>query len=300
MKSNNTDHKNEIESTRVGGFGGSDAKMFYKIGLKGLSALNNTDKKRIRVAKGIDEYKPVQMSEAMQKGHDFEDWYEKQPFAPMAACAKREAVLKNDLARNFDVFCHADFYDDEFREVWELKCLSKPENAVRDYHEQLQWYYLMNAHHVWLVVCDSSQTFEEGTLFPEEIERNEQVIDILYNGIKLLDKNWNDLNLEVGEDWTDEDLMPFEKMEVDALAKYLNEIKDLEAEADRRRQTVFEFMNTNGIKSLASELYTISFIPESSSATLDKKKLFAEHPEIKEQDYLKISDKKAYITVKLK
>ena len=43
-------HKNEIEGTRVGGFGGSGAKMFYKIGLIGLSALNNSDKKRIRVA----------------------------------------------------------------------------------------------------------------------------------------------------------------------------------------------------------------------------------------------------------
>ena len=86
MKST-TNHKNEIEATRVGGFGGSDAKMFYKIGLKGLSALNNTDKKRIRVAKGIDEYKPAPVSEAMQRGHDFEDWYEKQAFAPIAACA---------------------------------------------------------------------------------------------------------------------------------------------------------------------------------------------------------------------
>ena len=77
-----TIHKQEIEATRVGGFGGSDAKMIYKIGLKGLSALNNTDKKRIRVAKGLDEYKPVTMNEAMQRGHDFEDWYEKLPFAP--------------------------------------------------------------------------------------------------------------------------------------------------------------------------------------------------------------------------
>jgi len=43
MKST-TNHKNEIEATRVGGSGSSDAKMFYQIGLKGLSALNNTKK----------------------------------------------------------------------------------------------------------------------------------------------------------------------------------------------------------------------------------------------------------------
>ena len=294
MKTNQ--HKNEIEVTRKCGFGGSDAKLFYKIGLKGLSSLNNTDKKRIRVAKGIDEYKPIAVNDAMQKGHDFEDWYEKQPFAPIA---KREEKLSCQLANNFDTFFHADF-SDGFDEVWELKCVQNPDNAIRDYYEQLQWQHLIGAKKLYLVVCDSSKSFEDGTLFPELIERNEQVIEILRNGIKLLDDNWDNLDLNVGEDWTDEDLMPFEKMEVDALAKYLNEIKELEAEADRRRQTVFDFMNTNGIKSLASELYTISFTPESTTSTLDKKKLFAEHPEIKETDYLKISPKKAYITVKLK
>ena len=84
-------HKNEIEVTRKGGFGGSDAKLFYKIGLKGLSALSNTDKKRIRVAKGIDEYNPTPVNDAMQRGHDFEDWYEKQPFSPLNA--EREVSL---------------------------------------------------------------------------------------------------------------------------------------------------------------------------------------------------------------
>ena len=70
-----TTHKQNIESTRVGGFGGSDAAMFYRIGLKGLSALTNSDKKRIRVAKGMDEYKSIPVNEAMRRGHDFEDWY---------------------------------------------------------------------------------------------------------------------------------------------------------------------------------------------------------------------------------
>lgn len=290
-------HKNEIEATRVGGFGGSDAKLFYKIGLKGLSALNNTDKKRIRVAKGIDEYQPIQTTEAMQKGHDFEDWYERQPFAPLNA--EREKKISYQIANNFNTFFHADF-SDRFNEVWELKCVQNPDNAVLDYYEQLQWQHLIGAKKLWLVICDSSQSFEEGTLFPKEIERNDKVIEILINGIELLDDNWNDLDLSVGDDWTDNDLMPFEKMEVVQFTTYLMQIKELESEAEKRKQKVFEFMQTNGIKSLKSDLYTISFIPESKTSTLDKKKLFTEHPEINETDYLKISQKKAYITVKLK
>lgn len=289
-------HKNEIEVTRIGGFGGSDAKMIYKIGLKGLSALNNTDKKRIRVAKGIDEYVPVTMNEAMQRGHDFEDWYEKQPFAPLA---DREEKLSCQLANNFDTFFHADF-SDCFDEVWELKCVSNPDNAVRDYYEQLQWQHMIGAKKLWLVVADSSQPFGRGVKMPELIERNEQVIEILRNGIKLLDENWDNLDLNVGEDWTDEDLMPFEKMEVLQMTTYLMQIKEAEDEAERRKQRVFEFMRDNGIKSLKSELYTITYVPESTTSTLDKKKLFSEHPEIKESDYQKISPKKAFITVKLK
>jgi len=289
-------HKNEIEATRKGGFGGSDAKMFYKIGLKGLSALNNTDKKRIRVAKGIDEYKPIPVNDAMQRGHDFEDWYEKQPFAPIA---ERELKLEAKLANNFDTFFHADF-SGESNEVWELKCVQNPDNAVQDYYEQLQWQHLIGARMLWIVVCDSSQPFEIGVKIPELIERNENVIEIIRNGIKLLDDNWDNLNLDVGEDWDESDLMPFEKEDIAVFTSYLQRIKQLEELAEESRLKVFQFMQDNGIKSLKSDYYTVAYVPESTTATLDKKKLFAEHPEIKETDYLKKSPKKAYITVKLK
>ena len=296
MNSNNTDHKKEIEATRVGGFGGSDAKMFYKIGLKGLSSLNNTDKKRIRVAKGIDEYKPITVNEAMQRGHDFEDWYEKQPFAPLDA--EREVAISSMLAKNFKTFAHADFFSNG--EVWELKCLGNPKNAYNDYFEQLQWYHRLRATKVWLVVADSSQPFNEGTLFPVEIKRDNNVIDILSNGIRLLDENWDTLDLEVGEEWTESDLLPFEREDIQLMTNYLTEIKQLESKADEMKTKLFEFMQNNNIKSINSETYNVSFISESTTATLDKKKLFTEHPEIKETDYLKFSDKKAYITVKLK
>ena len=296
MKSNNTTHKQEIEATRVGGFGGSDAKMFYKIGLKGLSSLNNTDKKRIRVAKGIDEYKPITVNDAMQRGHDFEDWYEKQSFAPLNA--EREVIISSMLAKNFNTFAHADFFSNG--EVWELKCLSNPENAYNDYFEQLQWYFMLGAVNVWLAVSDSNYSFIEGTTFPVEIKRDERIIDILRNGIKLLDQNWETLDLEVGEEWSESDLLPFEKEDITVFASYLQRIQQLEELAEESKLKVFNFMRDNGIKSLKSDYYTVTFIPESTTATLDKKKLFTAHPEIKEQDYLKIIPKKAYITVKLK
>ena len=288
-----TTHKQEIEVTRVGGFGGSDASMFYRIGLRGLSALTNTDKKRIRVAKGIDEYKPISMNDAMQRGHDFEDWYSENY---QSAAMERERKFTRDLARNFDTFFHADFSDTY---IYELKSTHNTDDVLTTYDAQLQWQHMISAMPVYIVISDSSLPFENCSE-PIKVKRNERIIEILQNGIRLLDENWDTLDLEIGEEWSDSDLMPFEKNDIAAFTSYLEKIQELEALAEESKAKVFQFMQDNNIKSLKSDSYTVTFIPESTTTSLDKKKLFTEHPEIKEQDYLKTSPKKAYITVKLK
>lgn len=294
MKSNNTTHKQEIEVTRVGGFGGSDANLFYRVGLRGLSALNNTDKKRIRVAKGMDEYKSIQMNDAMQRGHDFEDFYE---VSESTSLMVREALFSAELAKNFKTFFHADFSDKYY--VYELKCVQNPDNVEKDYEAQLQWQAMVSGMKVCLIVCDSAGRFEDYNE-PIEIVRDENVISILKNGIRLIDENWETLDLNVGEEWSDSDLMPFEKNDIAVFTSYLQRIQQLEELAEESKAKVFQFMKDNNIKSLKSDSYTVTFIPESTTSTLDKKKLFTAHPEINESDYLKTSPKKAYITVKLK
>ena len=288
-----TTHKQEIEVTRVGGFGGSDAGMFYRVGLRGLSALTNTDKKRIRVAKGMDEYKPIPMNDAMQRGHDFEDWYSENY---QSAAMERERRFTRDLARNFDTFFHADFSDTY---IYELKSTHNTDDVLTTYDAQLQWQHMISAMPVYIVISDSSLPFEDCSE-PIEVKRNERIIEILQNGIRLLDENWDTLDLEIGEEWSDSDLMPFEKNDIAAFTSYLQRIQELEKLAEESKAKVFQFMQDNNIKSLKSDSYTVTFIPESTTTSLDKKKLFSEHPEIKEQDYLKTSPKKAYITVKLK
>jgi len=297
-----TTHEQEIHSTRVGGFGGSDAKLFWKIGQKGLKALTNTDKKRIRVAKGIDEYKPINQTPAMKKGHDFEDWYAAQPFAPIA---EREAKLQADLALNFDIFAHADFYEKTIREVWELKCVKIPEFGIEeiadDYFEQLQWYYMLGASKVWLVVCDSeSDSFENGAAFPELIAVNDDYIKTMLHGIKLLDENWNELDLEIGGEWDQTDLLAYEKAEVVRLTGYLKSIKAFENAAEEAKNNILAFMESNGIKSIKSDGYNISYVPIGETSNFDKKKLEKAHPEIKLSDFESVSERKAYVTVKLK
>ena len=289
-----TTHKQEIEVTRVGGFGGSDANLFYRVGLRGLSALNNTDKKRIRVAKGMDEYKSIQMNDAMQRGHDFEDFYE---MSESTSLMSREVLFSAELAKNFKTFFHADFSDKYY--VYELKCVQNPDNVEKDYEAQLQWQAMVSGMKVCLVVCDSAKRFEDYNE-PIEIVRDENVISILKNGIRLIDENWETLDLEVGEEWSENDLMPFEKSDIAVFTSYLQRIQQLEELAEESKLKVFQFMKDNNIKSLKSDSYTVTFTPESTTTSIDKKKLFTAYPKIKEQDFLKTSPKKAYITVKLK
>ena len=298
-------HQNEIESTRVGGFGGSDAKMFYKIGLKGLSSLSNSDKVRIRVAKGVTPYNSIPQTAAMRKGHDFEDWFADK-FRHHADKMDRERKISARLAVNFDTFAHADFSKKNGKAVIELKCVSDPDRAVDNNIEQLQWYHMLGVENVNLIVCDSMATdmgypdFDAGLRDPVDVERNDGMIQTMMHGVKLLDDNWLTLDLRVGDEWSDEDLFPAEQREVMEMAQYLREIKSMEAIIEERKAKMCEFMAKNNIKSIQSEMYSITMVPAGTTSRFDKSKLLRDYPEINEADYTTTSERKAYVTVKLK
>lgn len=294
---------NEIEKTRVGGFGGSDARMFYKVGLKGLSALSNTDKKRIAVAKGLQPYKPIKKTEAMQKGHDFEEVFAKR--YELSNSIKREVKITKKMAKNFDIFAHADFCDtnkEGEKDIQELKCVEETdiEKVAETYKHQLQWYYMLGVRSVELVITDSSKNIKNGYAFRKSIMPDFNYIKILEHGIKLIDDAWDSFDSEEDGEMEEADLMPWDKTTVVALTDYFREIKRLEAQAEDLKTQILEFMEAQGVNSIKSEFYTISYIGESQAATFDKKKLLSEHPEINESDYLKISKKKSFIKINLK
>ena len=295
-------HQQKIEQSRVGGFGGSDAKMFYKIGLNGLSALSNTDKLRIRVAKGIDEYKPIMQTEAMQKGHDFEDWYAEEAMDYLRDFEREHRVEPDvKMAINFNVFAHADFYNDEEKWVVELKCVSDVDKVQENYMSQLQWYYMIGCRMVGLIVCDSNyDNFDDGLQDPVYIKPNQNYIETLHHGIKLLDDNWDDLDLKIGDEWDESDLFPSEQREVQLMTSYLQQIKAMEAQIEESKAKLLEMMTKSGVKSIKSESYNITVVPDGTTSRFDKKKLLKDHPEINEADYTSTSERKAYLKITLK
>lgn len=295
-------HQQKIEASRVGGFGGSDAKMFYKIGLNGLSALSNTDKLRIRVAKGIDEYKPIPQTEAMQKGHDFEDWFAEEFSEEMIGFTREHRVeSESSLAINFNVFAHADFFNIKKEWAVELKCVSNVDTVQDDYMAQLQWYFMLGCSRVGMVVCDSkAESFEDGLQEPIKIKPNENYIETLKHGIKLLDDNWDNIDLKIGDEWDESDLFPSEQKEVQLMTSYLQQIKAMEAQIEESKAKLLEMMQKSGVKSIKSDSYNITVVPDGTTSRFDKKKLLKDHPEINEADYTATSERKAYLKITLK
>lgn len=292
---------NEIELTRKGGFGGSDASMFYKVGLKGLNSLSYSDKRRIAVAVWTVEYVPTVKTPAMNAGHYFEDF-----LSTMGNLKsyEREKLLesKEIKPRNFRIFAHADFWGEENRQVVEAKfAQTTTDDVLNRYKAQLNWYYMLGAKHVRLMHgIGSVDPFDVKDMFLVNVEKSQKIIDILHNGIQLIDEYIDTFTFAPKEEITEADLLPYENEDVRELTMLLSEAKRATEQAEELKARMLAMFKMYGIKSLKSDNYSITYCEPSVTSTLDKSKLFSEHPEINEADYLKHTPKKEFLKIQLK
>lgn len=297
------EHKQEILSSRIGGFGGSDAKLFYTIASRGVNKLSATDLFRISVAKGENESKSIPETPAMAAGHAFEDYVEKLLLKKKGF--EREVKLCSKLSDKFDTFAHADFYNSEKKTVIECKFTQgNVDKTSKTYYAQLQWYYLLGVNRVFLYnghgdVNDILTNGIVDTLEIEEIERDEIFIDSLHTGIILLASVWDDLKVEIGEEWTQGDLLAFDADNINLFTDKLRQIERLEADAKELREQIKGLFELYNIKSLKSDNYLITYVAESVRETLDADKLKKEHKEIDFSLYKKQSNVKSSIKIKL-
>ena len=296
------EHKKEILKSRIGGFGSSDARLFYTIASKGVNKLSATDLFRISVAKGENESKSIPETPAMAAGYAFEDCVEK---LLKNKGFDREIKLCSKLSDKFDTFAHADFYNVKTKTVIECKFTQgNIDKTYNTYYAQLQWYYLLGAERVILYnghgdVNDILTTGDVETLEIEEIERDESFINSLRTGIVLLTSVWDDLRIDVGEECTPSDLLAFDAENINLFTDKLRQIERLEADAKALREQIKALFELYNIKSLKSDNYLITYVGESVRETLDTDKLKKEHKEIDFSLYKKQSKVKSSIKIKL-
>ena len=297
-------HQQEIENTRVGGFGGSDAAMFLRIAKKGgVEGLGNTDLYRIAVAMGIKPYVPVSPTEAMQNGHIFEDSYEKMLKDSGYTDYQREVKLVAECQpKNFKIFAHADFLINgktalkKFVIVHECKFIQDEEKSADDvaetYKAQLQWYYMLGVEYVDLIRGYGNPEFPSTQDLI--IDEDEDIIDTLKLGIRLLDE-------AISDGWVPEIEEKYaaamsEKMQ-NIIADYERlkfEKNAIDEKLDELQKQIIEYMTIGNVAKINGTLGTISRTADSVVESFDSTKFKKENPDVYKQ-YIKKSTRKGYI-----
>src|SRR5574344_772473 len=292
----------EIKRSHTQGFGGSDAKMFAKIGRYGVDALSTTEVKRVLMVLGKVEYQSFGGNVYTDAGHMFEDWLAGWE-TDQGVVFDRETMMATDsiTPRHFKVFAHADFYKTTKQEVVECKYSQDDTDKVfADYYEQLQWYYMLGAKEVHLA-------HGWGKVFPFEVEdyvnqpigKNVETVGLLLDGITLLDEA---IDSGYFDSVTVDELSVAElsKEQQEAAAVLVNamlEVKRIEAEAEQARKMLTEAMERRGVVSIEGEGFKITYIAPTTRRSFDTKKAQEQYPDLKGDAYYKTSSVKSTIKI---
>lgn len=297
-------HAQEIQRTRVGGLGGSDAAIIYKIGLNGLGALTATDMKRLAIMTGQAEQDNWGGNAYTNAGHAFEDYAEQ--VLPWGVNGyEREKVLESKLARNFRTFAHADFVTGKMRnDVIECKFVqAETAKVVEKYYAQLQWYYMLGAQTVTLYHGQgTADPFEVQSGVLEAVERDEEAIRALLNGIRILDealaKGWKPDNCEKVELSNTPEAV---QRAFDALAEIRGKEAELKEQKEAASAILKEYIEDWGISSIftSGEIkHQVIYAKSGTTLTFDAQKFLKEHPEFDRPEYYKKTKRAASVTFK--
>ena len=302
------EHNAEIQRTRVGGLGGSDADMLMRVGYNGMSALTATDMKRLSVMMGISEQEQWGGNVYTNAGHAFEDYVEQRvPFGKVNVV--REEYIEKSIARNFKTFAHADFTTRSGRakkifNVVECKFVQKDTDKVaQEYAAQLQWYYILGAQSVILVhgrgPVDPFNP-DEVEAAHMKIERDDEICQCILRGLDLIDvaisAGWKPITPEKQHvaDTSVTVQKAFEQLQ--RCKKMRDEIDEIETAAKAVLASYMEDFACSSI--FADNGDAVSITKASTSRTFDGAKFLKAHPEFDTDEYYKTVNRKASISFK--
>ena len=294
----------ELKRSHANGFGGSDAKMFTKIGMKGIESLSTTEKKRILVALGKMEADDFGGNVYTEAGHLFEDYCANAELSVFKGKEREKYIEAKDLAKHFKVFAHADFYDEATNAVVECK-FSQDETmkVYEDYLPQLQWYFMLGAdkvtlYHGWGTVLP----FDVVGVLPVNVDKDDNFIACLRDGIAELDKAIED---GAFDDYDATDVMVSD-MDVDTavacqrLALAMARLEEMQKLANEYKGALLAWMEAHGVLNIKGDGFTVSYVSPTTRKTFDTKKAQADSPALKDDQYYKTSAVKSSVKITLK
>lgn len=268
-------HNEEIKATRVGGFGGSDARMLLDIHERTANGLDLTtaQKHRVRVVKGLEPYRPIRETPDIMAGRAFED----EVAAKMPRNWDRETYIASPDVNpvNFRAFAHADFCDLGIMAIKEAKWsrVLAREGLLERYAAQLQWYYLLGAQSVSMVYSTADG---RGCV---DVPRDESMIEKLRQAVRTLDEQWDTLNLDITE-YGQEDTAPSVLETIKRLREATKAKEAAEAEIARLKEELAEAFRVNEAVKFYGDYGSITYTPPTSMVAFDTKKFAKDHTDL--------------------
>jgi len=324
------DYKLEIANTRKGCLGSSDAKMLATIATQGV--VPKSAYKRLAVCKGLIEQTDIPYTDAVRFGDETEqaifaylsqsnEGYESNPLWVSKTYSRKWAkcISHPDITRK----------DDKAKTlyVYEIK-------ASRYTTEQVRNEYKFQLFQHWLLAKEKAKEYGKNWKIqlylvhyqtdgldlsqPQEFDMDRLVIKRVHlGGAPLFDLNKamdivSDF-LETFDFYSEGDeiqaayLPEKVKQEFDTISNVLVEIKEREQKVADFKAKLFDFMLEKDIKSIKSDVWSITRVDPTESISVDYKAIFEKefgNKPVKakrlQRDFKKTTKKKGYVVIKAK
>lgn len=305
-------YKVEIEQSRVGSLGSSDAVMVEKIGRNGISSISETDKYRLAVMLGQAERQDVKTF-AMELGDRIEQEIYKIILKKFPQAVSNPLHAHEGMSKfyGFNIINHIDVeVETEDRVIWyEIKASKSPtKDVINTYSAQLQWHWMLLkktfAHtgkklELSLVHYNTSAEgqFDASNLSITPIADNAIIENFFYKAFIILKDYLPSFVYTAPEEMSiqlvhDDNVQAMSKFAEEAIPK----IKELEKKIDEFKASLRDYMLHNNIKKITSDTYTVTLTQPSVTNTFDSKRFKTEQPEMYTR-YLKQSKREASVTI---
>lgn len=320
------EYKLDIEQSRKGNLGSSDARMLQQIAELGV--VPKSAVKRLAIVKGLAENDNV-YTPAMAFG----DRMELEIFSMLKSQDDRwqsnPCLTSTKFSRkNANVIDHVDYLlQDDEKKVITIGEAKATRLSFRQAREEYRWQL---AHH-WLVGNELAKMVGNYTVRvllcvydTNEVDYNDHEFDPSRLTVKQVrfSKAEYDLGkamdivddfLDTLEYYTEDESVPYEYLpenvqkEFDSITTLLTEIKQREATVEAFKAKLYEFLQSKNIKSIKNDSWSITRVDPTTLVQFDSKRYLDDyahdHPKLYKkmrEKYGKRVNKKGFVSIKIK
>lgn len=326
------DYKLDIQNTRKGCLGGSDAKLLQSVAESG--SIPKSALERLAVCKGLIENENI-TTRVMKYGDFIEtSIYEHLTSGNAIGYESNPLWVSSKFSKkNVKLIAHPDIVrvdsDNATIFVFEVKATKFAlQDTINTYIGQMYIEWLLAQEtaskmgknwnvRLYIVHYDSSSQdmngefeFDPSKMQIEEVlfDKKHKVFDV-DKAMTIVNDFLDGYNEYIEKEEVDAAYLPENvKKEFDTVTNMLNEIKQRETQVEEFKKKLLTFMSEKGIRSIKNDMWSITYVGASETVSVDYKAIFSKEIEAKKprvakqlkEKYKKVTKKNPYVTIRVK